>query len=348
MKKLHVKYIICLILGIFFHTHFFAANYVTNQWTWSYAKNFSCFECLKNCKNNRILFGKQNIEKFSQLIFSFNVLRPKHGHFTFYVKTRDAKSKKWGKWHRMIDWGRNVQKSYFSKENNTKYVYVRLETGLKCLADAFCVKVTSQKEASLRLVKGLCVCVSDFTKFRNEVVGKHLLALRSAYVRRVPKVSQRILQHPHTNCLCSPTSCSMLAGYFNKKQINASQFADKVFDFGLNVYGSWPFNIAALYNECYGKVKFYTKRMNSFKDIHEKLMSNIPVVVSVRGAIKGAPKIYRSGHLMVVVGWDARGKKVMCHDPAFHSDNSTFVKYDIGSFVKAWERSNRLAYVAEI
>jgi len=343
MKKLNAKYIVGLIFGIFFHAHLFAVS----QWTWSYTKQFSYFESLKKFKGNRVLFGKNKVEKFSQLIFSFNAFRPERGKFSFYVKTKDAASKKWGKWHKMIDWGSDVQKSYFSKDSNTKYVYVRLETGLQNLADAFCIKVESSGGASLRLVKGICVCVSDFNKFRNEVIGKNLLALRSVYIKNVPRVSQRVLHHPHTNCLCSPTSCSILAGYFNKKQINAGQFANKVFDFGLNVYGSWPFNIAALYNECYGKVNFYTKRMNSFKDIHNKLMNKIPVGVSVRGAIKGAPKTYKNGHLMVVVGWDAKRKKVICHDPAFYSNNSTLVKYNLGSFLRAWERSNRLAYVAE-
>jgi len=345
MKKYNAKYIGFSVLVAFFCMH---SLFATNQWTWFYVKHFSCLDRVKNIKNNSMLFGKRNIEKFSQLIFSFNALRPIKGYFTFYVKTRNASSKKWGKWHKMIDWGNNVQKSYFSKDTDATYMYVRLETGLKNLADGFCIKVETKDGAPLASVRGVCACVSDFNKFRNEVIGSPLLSLKSVHVNHVPKISQRVLRHPHANCLCSPTSCSMLASYFNKKRINACKFADKVFDFGLNVYGSWPFNVAALYNECYGKINVYTKRMNSFRDIHKKLINKIPVVVSVRGAIKGAQKKYSSGHLMVVVGWDAKGKKVICHDPAFYSDKNTFARYDINSFVRAWERSHRLSYVAEL
>jgi len=344
MKMVELKYVLCLIVSTFFYTSFCVAD----QWTWSYGKQFSFLESLKHVKNGRVLFGKNQVNPFSQLIFSFNAFRPASGNFSFYVKTRDAKRKTWGKWHKMIDWGKGIQKSYFSKDTRTKYVYVRLETDLQNLADAFCLKVEAHNGASLRLVKGLFVCVSDFNKFRNEFFGKRLSSLPSVYVARVPKISQRVLKHPHANCLCSPTSCSMLAGYFNKKKCNACVLANKVFDFGLNVYGSWPCNIAALYNACHGNVCFCTKRMNSFEDIHKKLKSNIPVVVSVRGAIKGAPKGYKSGHLMVIVGWDAGERKVICHDPAFYSDKRTFVRYDVKSFLRAWERSHRLAYVAEI
>ena len=340
MKNYSVKYIIILVYVTCMHICMSAQN----QWTWSYVKQF---DHTKMIKRNSMLFGKRNIEQFSQFIFSFNAFRPAKGYFTFYVKTRNAASKKWSKWHKMIDWGVNIQRSYFSKDAESKYVYVRLETGLKNLADAFCVKVEAKSGALLKSVKSVCACISDFNKFNNEVIGKHLLSLKSVYVKNVPRISQRVLKHPHAHCLCSPTSCSILASYFNKKRINASQFANKVFDFGLNVYGSWPFNIAALYNECYGKINIYTTRMNSFKEIYNILINKIPVVVSVRGSIKGAPKAYNSGHLMVVVGWDAKRKAVICHDPAFYSDVCTFVKYDIRSFIRAWERSNRLAYVVK-
>ena len=87
--------------------------------------------------------------------------------------------------------------------------------------------------------------------------------------------------------------------------------------------------------------------MNGFDQLHKKLMVGVPVVVSVRGKLEGGQKDYNSGHLLVVVGWDAKRKSVICHDPAFYSNKKTLVRYKLKSFLRAWERSHRLAYIAE-
>ncbi|MFC1841931.1 C39 family peptidase [Candidatus Dependentiae bacterium] len=317
------------------------------RWTWVYKKKFTQDEMIENSTKKTIGFSQYAIPNFSQLIFSWNAARPAGGHFSFYVKTRNASTGRWSKWHKMVDWGVDIQQSYFSRDLDTKYVYVRLETGLHHLANAFKIKVEPYGNGDLGLVHGLAVSASDFTKFYAHPVSKHVLSLKSVHIKKVPKISQRLLNHPETHRICSPTSCSILAGYFNGYAIDAAQFADHVFDYGLGVYGSWPFNIAALHNACDNNLFFYTARCNSFLDLYEHLKRKIPVVVSVRGQIEGAPKAYKSGHLMVVVGWDAKRKMVICHDPAFYADKDTFVKYNIGSFLKAWDNSNRLAYVTE-
>ena len=77
------------------------------------------------------------------------------------------------------------------------------------------------------------------------------------------------------------------------------------------------------------------------------LQRGIPVVVSVRGPLQGAPRPYAGGHLLVVVGWDAEKQQVLCHDPAFASDAKTAKGYNIKDFLEAWERSTRLIYLAE-
>lgn len=341
------KLIVCFILLV--SCIFFGSLHcrIVDKWTWSYKKVFTDGSMLANGEKKEILFFKKDIKKFSQLIFSWCALRPEKGYFSFYVKTRNSFNKRWGKWHKMMDWGANVQKSYFSKDGNTKYFYVRLETGLANLSDAFSIKVKCNEGASLGFLESICVNASDFSKFKPEIIDDNLLSLKNVYVKNVPKISQRVLDHPHTSKICSPTSCSMLASYFNRKIIDGVDFADRVFDNGLGIYGSWPFNVAELYNECNGKVLFYLERMNSFYDLHLKLKSAIPVVVSVRGKIEGASKTYRDGHLMLVIGWDSKRKKVICHDPAFFSNKSTFVSYKIEDFLIAWEKSNRLVYVAE-
>jgi len=162
------------------------------------------------------------------------------------------------------------------------------------------------------------VNLSDLNKFEPEKVNNEILDLPSIYIKNVPKISQRILDHPHTSRICSPTSCSMLAGYFNKKCIDSIAFSYTVFDPKLDTYGNWPLNTAALYNTCHQKISCFTQRLHSFAKLHQKLLSNTPVIVSVRGALKGALQPYNKGHLMLVFGWKKKEKKVICHDPAFY------------------------------
>jgi len=335
---------LCLSLCLMLGSHCIAYN---NNWADVFIKRFSKSEIESNRTKNQIILSHICKRSFSQLLFSWNAFRPQKGYFTFFIKSRNAATKKWSKWHKMVDWGKNIQRSYFSRDGNTKYVYVRLEAGPKALEDAFKIKLIACHGACLSLIKGVAVCSSDFNMFRPEKISQKTVQLKSVYIKNVPKTSQRILDHPQPGRLCSPTSCSMLAAYCNKKPVDPVAFAYTAFDTGLNEYGSWPFNIAALFDICKGRWFFYTARLNGFGQLHKKLMAGVPVVVSVRGRLKGAQNEYKNGHLLIVVGWDAKRKSVICHDPAFYSDKKTLVRYTLESFLKAWERSRRLAYVAE-
>jgi len=79
------------------------------------------------------------------------------------------------------------------------------------------------------------------------------------------------------------------------------------------------------------------------------LKKQLPVVVSVRGVLRGMPpgKTYADGHLLVVVGWDDIHKRVLVLDPAFAARQLVAHSYAIDDFLAAWERSYRLAYVVE-
>ncbi len=73
----------------------------------------------------------------------------------------------------------------------------------------------------------------------------------------------------------------------------------------------------------------------------------MPVVVSVRGYLQGAPQEYKQGHLLLVVGWDQATQSVICHDPAIFGDQVVEYAYDLSDFLRAWELSHRLAYVVD-
>lgn len=163
----------------------------------------------------------------------------------------------------------------------------------------------------------------------------------------MPSIAQFAINHEDCNRICSPTSCTMLVCYLTKQVIDPIDFATNVYDSGLDTYGSWPFNMAHAFEQCGGATSFYVARFNSFVDVHRQLMRGVPIVVSVRGLLSGAPKPYAKGHLLLIVGWDAKKQVVICHDPAFDDDRKVVMRYPIKSFIRAWERSRRLTYCAE-
>ena len=294
---------------------------------------------------------KSTVPLFSQLLFSWNALRTK-GYFSFWVQARDSVTKRWYDWHQMAWWGTDtkgnkVQRSLHSKsKRGTRYLHVRLEMPSYRLADAFRVKIKAHQGAVLRDIKRITVNTVNLKKFSSEIHSFALQDLSSVYISSVPLYSQMVLNHPRYDSLCSPTSTTMLISYLLQKELDPRVIAQGVYDHGLGIYGSWPFNIAHAFEVCNGKVAFHVERLSSFKDLHSHLLQGMPVVVSVRGPLKNAPLPYANGHLLIVVGYNKRFKKVLCQDPAFKSNEETAVAYDLKDFLMAWERSHRLAYVA--
>lgn len=320
-----------------------------DQWTWLYYKMFSESDFSQQKNLQDIFFAKEDIPYFTQLIFSWNAHRPSKGYYSFWVQARDTATKKWGQWHKMMEWGAQVQRSFKSKSDGfSRYEHVRLEIENETGADAFRVRIAAQDGAHLKNMKAFAVSIANFSNFKTEVDMAHAFRLPSVHIKNVPMISQFALEHPRSDAICSPTSCTMLASYLLDKHVDPYDFAAKAFDKGLGVYGSWPFNMAHAFEVSKGESYFFTARLNSFARLHQRLQEGIPVAVSVRGPLKGAASAYRNGHLLLVVGWDEKNKEVICHDPAFKTHKQTVHRYHVRDFVEAWERSRRLAYIAEV
>lgn len=336
-----------LKLAIIFAASFNLFAVQNDDWTWSYSKRIGVTEARNLASKNKkhYVFVKENTPKFTQLIFSWNAHRPK-GHYTFYVQSRNASTKQWtNSWIKMIDWGKGIQRShYYATNPDTSYVYVRLEELGGSRADAFKIKVECNGGATLADLRLLSACISDLSKFKHEQLGI-LNNLKSVDIKGVPKIAQFELGHEKQDAMCSTSSLTMLLDYLLNKSLDPLEVAEGAFDNGLNAYGSWPFNAAHAFELCYNKF-FRVRRLPSFKDLHGYLTRGFPVIVSVRGAIATAPQEYPNGHLILVCGFNPRSKKVICHDPAFPSSEVRH-EYDLGEFVRAWERSNRLSYVVE-
>lgn len=315
------------------------------EWTWTYKKTITTHEAITCSKRGVVVFSRSSTHPFTQLVFSWNAMRPQ-GHFSFMVQARDQATKKWYPWHHMSDWGKSIQKSYNSTtDRETNFHHVRLEIPRGTYADAFRIKVESKNGADLALLHRLHVCISDLSHFPS---SQEVPQLPSLKLTQVPQLSQMILDHPRADSLCSPTSMSMLVGYLTRQHIDPVPFAEQSYDSGLDAYGSWPFNTAHAYEHCRGNAHVYVTRLSSFQALYAVLKRGVPVVVSVRGTLEGAAKEYNNGHLLTVIGWDNQRQEVICHDPAFASNDQTCVRYQIQNFLTAWNRSRHLAYIAEL
>lgn len=332
------------VLYLLFQTTFFCAGQDVH-WTWLHHKIFNEKQRTQNKNRKQLTYEKKDVPAFNQLMFSWNAFRPKKGHFSFSAQVRDSITHKWSRWYKMMDWGMGIQQSYATQHTEpVNHVHVRLEMG-KRHADAFRIKIESVNGADASLMRSFAISVSDHAKFAEEST---LYELPSVFIKDVPQWSQFALDHPRNAGLCSPTSCAMLISYLMKKPIDVIDFAEKAYDHGLCVYGSWPFNLAHAFEICNGKVRFSVARLHSFKQLYERLVQSIPVCVSVRGPLAGSATAYASGHLLLVVGWDNDTKEVICHDPAFQPHEPVEKRYKLKDFLVAWERSRRLAYCAEM
>lgn len=318
------------------------------MWTHEHRVTFTDALRSSHAQKKSLLITDCAVSPFTQLIFSWNAVRPLRGYFSFYAQVRDTATKKWGPWHKMVDWGNSIQRSYVSKGNGfSSYAHVRLEIEGKKTADAFRVKIESKDTATLDCVHSLCVATSHFGLFAPEPVDSILHKIKTVHIPNIPSIAQFAIEHPEKHRICSPVSCMMVAQYLTGNTYDVHEFVKGVFDTGLSVYGSWACNMAHLFDVCKNSAYFYVKRCNSFVDIYKQLERGIPCIVSVRGTLPGAMKPFPSGHLMVVVGCDISSKEVVCHDPAAEQTSQVLKRYPLAAFLSAWERSHRLTYAVD-
>lgn len=314
-----------------------------NDFSYTYSHSVNPKKILKN----EYLWHETSTVPFSELIFSWNALRPQQGKFIFFVSILHQK---WSSWIKVAEWGPNIQKSFSSKRD--RFVTFRvapITLKNKLYGKGFRVRVVSCDNANLRDVKYLFACASTPEKFK---IISPRCSLDDILIDDIPRQSQMTLNHPHPIHLCSPTSTSVVINYLYKhilhqpyNYVNAATFAEEVRDQIFGVYGNSVLNVAAAFDALEGQIPCRVQRLNSFEQLHSYLKLNIPVVVSIHGPIRGGALPYRAGHLMVITGWDSESQSVVCMDPAFKSSKATETCYFIKDFLKAWARSRNLSYV---
>ncbi len=250
------------------------------------------------------------ISAFDELILSFRACRdrPLSLSFRLLIKNR------WTPYLPYLEWGPSYARSF-------RYTFSEVSV------DQDTISLSNALAQDLQVRSCRPCQLYPYHGHQASFYPTPLPAPLPSILHPVRPLSQFALQHPLSKRICSPTALASLTG--DDPLHLAKQVHDQTFD----IYGNWVFNTAAT-------EKFRVTRLASF----EELYTHLPAVVSVQGPLEGAPLPYLSGHLLVVRGWEAG--RVLVMDPAFPTHEETLTSYPIESFLAAWDRRRRLAYIS--
>jgi len=142
---------------------------------------------------------------------------------------------------------------------------------------------------------------------------------------------------------CSPTSTSMVLGYWNhdtgpcEPRVRAA--VDGVFDWIYDGHGNWPFNTAYAATQGY---EGYVARFTSLARAEEFVEAGVPVILSIawgKGDLTGSDIDSTNGHLLVLVGFDALGNPII-NDPASPANETVQRTYQRAEFEPLWLQSS--------
>ncbi len=193
------------------------------------------------------------------------------------------------------------------------------------------INAAAGSRAILRLVS--VTCTDTEAAYNSELAVRKPDCFKPALLK-VPGISQMVQRTPHAKNICSPTSVAMILRYFGLKA-GALPTAAAVFDHAGNIYGNWTLN--TMYAGSRG-LYAWPARFDSLEEARQYLAAGIPLAVSLTfgpGKLKKSPLKQTRGHLMVLKGFDARGRALV-NDPAAPDERTVERAYDRKEFARAW------------
>lgn len=279
---------------------------------------------------------------FTEAIASWNAATPPGTWIE--VRMRAHMGSAWTKWYNMGVWasGTDTIERHSVRLQGDSNGYVAVDTlvltAKKMAADKvqLQVRLFSADGRAVPTVQRLAVAYNTATS-KKTGVSQGNPALWNTLID-VPECSQMIYPDGG-NVWCSPTSTSMVLGYWGvdagpcEPRVRAAVAG--VYDFVYDGHGNWPFNTA--YAASRG-MEAYVVRYTGLDKLEPWVEAGVPVVVSYawkKGQLTGAPIDASSGHLGVVVGFDANGNPIV-NDPAAASDEDVQRTYLRSEFEPLW------------
>ena len=165
-----------------------------------------------------------------------------------------------------------------------------------------------------------------------------------AFAHAVPHKAQREGGEELAGRLCSPTAVAMVLAAAGL-EIGVAEMAERVHDAEFDIYGNWVNNTLAA-SEL--GVPMHVTRIGSWTEA-EAFMRRGPIVISLppfdERELDGAGYSSRSGHLIVLRGFDGRGG-VLVRDPAHTEAGEAARVYRRDQITRLWLLENKgTAYV---
>jgi Peptidase_C39 like family len=305
---------------------------------------FSQVHHIQLAAEEQVAWEKLDLSPFDELILTWNGQRPERGHLIFYISILSD-----GEWSPEIPymrWGAEGQCTLESLrgafcQNQEDSIFLKRD---RC-GTGFRIAVSGEEGASPSTLRNLTACTSRLSDYQLQLPTG---PLRGVKLNIRTGRSQMTLDHLCHRSLCSPTATSTAINYLLKaRRVDPIRFAEQVRDQRIDIYGNWVLNMAQAAAELGPKWTCYVARLKGFEELHARLIRGLPVVVSVKGEIPGAPLPYSQGHLLLIRGYDPATKRVLVIDSAFPTDAGIETSYALDDFLAAWSLRKNVAYIFE-
>jgi hypothetical protein len=160
----------------------------------------------------------------------------------------------------------------------------------------------------------------------------------------VPERSQMV--YPNGKALCSPTTVSMLMGYWAENLQRPDldrpvpEIANAIYDSQWHGTGNWPFNMA--FAGSFPGMRAYVTRFSDVSELEAWIAKGIPVGLSVDYDRLRAKGPGPNGHLVACVGFTKDGDPVINDPGTSEHVRKTFPRQNL---INAWACSRNTVYL---
>jgi hypothetical protein len=283
------------------------------------------------------------LHPWNELILSWNAETPEAAYLKLEVRANGEKEST--PWYVMGLWSANPEK--FPRESvlGQKDDYGKVDTDTLVLRKRhhrFQIRLTMGGEDGARpRLAFLGICLTD-----NTVKAPPLDPDKLAWGETLPVPEKSQMAYEGGNVLCSPTTVSMMLGFWSAKLERPDLTRDvpeikaATFDRNWNGTGNWVFNTA--YAGSFPGVRAYTTRLSDVTELERWVNAGMPVGLSLCYDLLRGRESRRSGHLVVCVGFTEEGDPVI-NDPGTRRNVRKVFKRE--NLVKAWAYSQNAVYL---
>jgi hypothetical protein len=279
----------------------------------------------------------------NQLIVSWNVDCPSNGFLRAEARALHADAPT--KWYEMGSWSADTNQ--YPRESVTRQ---KDEAG-DVSTDTLILKEPARK-FQVRFILGGAGRPAPTLKFVGLALAdtkrtlEPLPARRMAWGRALPVPERTQMAYPHGEVLCSPTTVSMLMGYWAQKlkrpelDEGVPRIVEAIYDAKWQGTGNWVFNMA--YAGSHRGMRAYVTRLSDVSEIERWISAGVPVGLSLCYNRLRAKGTEPSGHLVVCVGFTPQGDPIL-NDPG--TSKQVRKVFPRANLVDAWKYSENTVYL---